>query len=406
MFRTRVAVCTVLIAGAVVAPARTLAQANIDWLGEQAGAHEIGTIREVWFDDARRETFVADAGGNRMLSVQVWYPAAVGGEPRSVYAPEIADYDDWSLENWGPGVARATRSYEAPAISTDRESWPVVIFSHGFGVPVFSSSYLTEYLATEGFIVVGIGHTGWDARMRYPNGRAIPELAPPPPDESLDNLPHVERYRASAADPYMLQRRDTALTDIEFVLDELARRKFAGSDGLYVRMDLSTIGALGYSMGGADVFEASLSESRIAAVVNLDGGLNGYTVLDSGTDRPALLIQAANAFGSVSSGPTDPGLEELANEVERSLWRMLRVSGGPWYLAMIDGAVHPSFSDAFLVSDSPDGVIDPGQAHRIVQSVTLEFFQRYLMGAATTPILDHASSFDGLRLITRSADAQ
>jgi predicted dienelactone hydrolase len=39
-------------------------------------------------------------------------------------------------------------------------SWPVIVFSHGFGGIRFQSYFLTERLATHGFIVIAPDHPG------------------------------------------------------------------------------------------------------------------------------------------------------------------------------------------------------------------------------------------------------
>jgi Platelet-activating factor acetylhydrolase, isoform II len=404
MFRGKVLLSFgILVAAACFDGSAAEARPEPTWLDQEYGPFDVGTTREIWTDESRLEPLTQSAADNRRLTIQIWYPARIADEERATYAPEIADYDEWSRKSFAPVAARTTAAHVGPELSNEQAQYPVVLYSHGFGVPSFSGTFLTEFLASQGFVVVGIGHTGWDARVHYPDGYSIPEIAVTPPTDTADDLSPVERYHRAANDAEQRQRRATALDDIGFVIDELEMIAASPSRRFFGRLDLSALGAIGFSSGGADYLEATLLERRLAAAVDLDGGFNGYSVIDKGTTVPVLLFQSSNSYGTVTSGPTHPGIEELASEVERNIWKMLRLSSGPWYRATIERATHPSFTDGFLIVPPPEGVIAPEQAHRIINAVTLEFLDRYLRGSVQTPILDYHEAIDGLRLITGAA---
>lgn len=86
-----------------------------------------------------RETVTLDDDRGGTLTVDVWYPAEVSGEP-AAYAPTVFT-----------GLAYVG----APRVEG---AFPLAAFSHGFGGIRFQSFFLTEWLASHGFVVVAPDH--------------------------------------------------------------------------------------------------------------------------------------------------------------------------------------------------------------------------------------------------------
>ncbi len=86
--------------------------------------------------------------GEYPLSVTLWYPAL---NPDG--APEEATYRSGLLAYQG----RALR--DAP-VDASGGPYPLVVFSHGLGAIRFQSLYLTEHLASRGFVVIAADHPG------------------------------------------------------------------------------------------------------------------------------------------------------------------------------------------------------------------------------------------------------
>ena len=95
---------------------------------------------------------------DRLLKVEVWYPAtlAPGQQQRVVYASAM------------PGVeARTTgpKGFDIPgkaardAAPVKNEHFPLVIVSHGYPGSRYFLTYLTENLASKGYVVAAIDHT-------------------------------------------------------------------------------------------------------------------------------------------------------------------------------------------------------------------------------------------------------
>lgn len=394
-----VAACLAVASHSALAqPARTPTDGR--WLGEERGAFATGTIEDVWIDERR---------DSRHLTIQIWYPAGISDDSQHVpYAERIGDYDQATRDTWGSASTWPTNSVRGAALSDELDRYPVVLYSHGFGDPSFTGTFQTEFLASHGFIVVSIGHTGTDGRLRFPDGyvfklpQQVLESEPPPPQDLIP----IKMYRLSGQRPVVQKRHATHLQDVSFVTDRLEEINETPNQRFYDRLDLSNVGGLGFSDGGALCIEATIDEPRIVAAANMDGGLNGWRVLTAGATRPILLVQASDNYPRVSNGKADAGMEEFFVEVERETWQMLRLSTDAWFKATISRTIHPYFSDAFLITPAPADLIDPRRAHLLVNRITLEFFDRYLKHETMSPLLDHKEMLEDLRLVTKLSGNQ
>ncbi len=397
--------CLVSLYSAVFCPP-SLAQPNGEWLGRERGPFPIGTVSEVWIDEGRDEFLTAATSDKRHLTIQIWYPASDAvGEPIALYAPALDSYDEETQQLWRPAASRRTNSRVDPAMSQRAPRYPVILYSHGFLMPAFSGTAQTEFLASHGYVVVGIGHTGWDARTQFSDGyRFDGGLPEDSEDSSNDGLTQIQLYRRSGQRPSLQAAYATGLRDIRFVIDRLEQLNEAADDRFYRRLELSSVGGLGFSIGGALYAQATLSDPRIAAAVNLDGGLNGLTVLTEGARKPVLQVMASDNFPTVTNGPANAEMEEFFVEVEREIWQMLRLTTNEWAKAKVFGTIHPHFSDAFLVTPAPAELAEPSKVHNTVNRLVLEFFNRHLRHDTATPILSHEQKLEGLALVTRPVE--
>lgn len=140
---------------------------------------------------------------NRPLTAEVWYPAAPETEQGGTYRAMLRDgKTEITL------TGRAARD-AAPATGT---RYPLIVISHGYPGNRFLMSHLGENLASKGFVTVSIDHTD-------------------------------STYADQAAFGSTLYNRPL---DQQFVLDQMARLE--GDLGALI--DTSTVGVIGYSMGG------------------------------------------------------------------------------------------------------------------------------------------------------------
>jgi predicted dienelactone hydrolase len=154
---------------------------------------------------------------DRQLTVEVWYPALIPDDATAVVIyEETLGRADNPAEPMVPFTfgGRALRDAEADASDA---AYPLIVVSHGFPGSRFMMTYLTENLASKGYVVVAIDHT-----------------------EST--------YRDTGAFHSTLLNRPL---DIRFVIDQMAALGAADSDSFLAGLvDAENTGLVGYSMGG------------------------------------------------------------------------------------------------------------------------------------------------------------
>lgn len=310
------------------APAAQAAPVTPDPVGGAVGAVELRLA------DDRPDPW--RPGVARSITVTVTYPAAPADGLRAPYL--------------GVPSAGVTRHAIANApVDRGAGDLPLVVFSPGYMMPRSTYSALTEDLASRGYAVVSVDHTG-DA------------LLTAEPDGGVTGLALQDSY----SDAGLKAAIDARSADIRFVVDE-AEAIAAGirtadadgrplPDGLADALDPARAGVVGHSMGGVAATEVLLDDPRIDAAVNLDGAMlygNGparITTADPG--RPLLSIVSSEHAASRE------GRERFWNaylSTPRTAWHREYA---------ISGTGHFGFSDAQAVVPQwvPDipGMSGPG----------------------------------------------
>ncbi|MFZ9888789.1 MAG: alpha/beta hydrolase family protein [Myxococcota bacterium] len=107
--------------------------------GVAPGPYSVGVVEEVLVSTVRRETLFGEEDVE--LKASAWYPAT------SIDGASPFCYDDIAP---GHGYAKPQAACESPR--------PVAIYSHGSGGVRWLSSYLTEHLASQGYVVAAPDH--------------------------------------------------------------------------------------------------------------------------------------------------------------------------------------------------------------------------------------------------------
>jgi dienelactone hydrolase len=285
------------------------------------GPHALGTVSLHLVDRARVDPWQESCPA-RELMVQLWYPArATHGHPPAPWMSPGAGTVFEQEQGIPSGVLLlpATHAHLAAPVDGGRCGRPVVLYSPGLHSDRSLGTVLIEELASQGYLVVAIDHTYDADQVEFPGGR-------------------VETFAITGDidDALIAKALAVRTADTRFVLDQLTaldaghntdaeRRPLPPS--LAGAFDLSRIGMLGHSLGGATAAAAIRADRRLRAGVNLDGSL--LPPVTAGTDRPFLL------FGSdPGPGPEDPS------------WDQFWASQYGWKreLALI-GSTHASFTD-------------------------------------------------------------
>lgn len=231
-----------------------------------------------------------DATYDRMLTVDVWYPAVIPADAgeRTVYEGTIGRADQ--------GTARpyeiAGRAFRDALPDADSAPYPLVVVSHGYPGSRYMMTYLTENLASKGYVVVAIDHT----ESTYADVNAFGST--------------------------LLNRA----TDQIFVVDEMARLN--GEEGaLNGMLDADNTALIGYSMGGygaLNVIGAGYGETLAGflgpAIAPRLAGADGYAA----DPRVKAAVLFAPWGGDLAAAGA-PGVslwsdEAFANIVVPTLW--------------------------------------------------------------------------------------
>jgi dienelactone hydrolase len=332
----------------------------------------------LWVDGARGEPFTKDPSDRRRLLVRIWYPAR--GDSASETAPYIRDANELSPQSdYRNALAlRTNAALDAPVVEA-LGRLPVVVYQPGGGEARFCGTFLTEQLASHGYVVISADHPGFSETVLFPDGRpfAADNLLPPPPKGGIrDTTLAVYEWLDKDVFP-------TWTADAAFTLDKIAELDAKPGQPFHGRLDLTRIAMVGWSFGGAAAAQLGADDSRIRAIVDYDGRLFG-DVWKRGTSRPVMLIR--HALEDKALQPEAEGVIRETAETTRARFRsFLEHSRSDWYDLEIAGSRHVHFSDYTLFptfSGDPND-IRPRRAHEIIVAYTLAFLDAYLQKRGT-----------------------
>lgn len=318
----------------------------------------------------------------RELMISVFYPAAhTGGQAfTNQFPPAVATAlgpqieQNFSLPaglvNW---AATKTHSVRDAVMAPGR--FPVVLYSPGAGDSRNWNVSQVENLASQGYVVVTIDHTG-EAPVQFPDGHVVGNAA------VLADF--AQAYKDGTTVAFFTKLMDARVADTELVLNRLTSLPHQLVRG----MDLNDIGMFGHSAGGFTAASAMYADPRIKAGVNLDGTLE-YTVEPDGTNLSPVaqhgLKQPFLLMGSSGHYASDIHIEPSW----ASFWQ--HQSGWKADVTLNDSQ-HQSLTDAEsllpqLAGEVPAttlsdniGTVDPKQAVAGDRALVDSFFAKFLKG--------------------------
>jgi len=220
------------------------------------GEYPVG-VRTLDFVNKDQVDILKSKGGvdplyDRPLKVEVWYPAVLANG-----AKEIVTYDQVMGQSNDPArpiipftfTGRASRD---AAPKTTAGAFPLVIVSHGYTGSRLIFTYLTENVASKGYVVVAIDHT--ESTFRDTGGFTSTLL-----NRAKDDL---------------------------FILNKIAELGKSGSKSfLSGLVDSDNTALIGYSMGGFGALNAAgagYSKSATTFFSNFSGGSKALDVRSAG----------------------------------------------------------------------------------------------------------------------------
>jgi dienelactone hydrolase len=315
-----------------------------------------------------------DSIKDRSINIQLWYPAKL--KDMDSYAAYIQDsrlskaFKDDLYLNLDTAVLNAwdtiqTYAYLKSEVVHSTKKHPLIILSHGFGMSKTNYTVLAIELASHGYIVAAIDHTGSGLTI-LPNGEPIGLV----PNSNGPDGKVVEFCQ-----------------DAKFVLDELLKtEKFKNI------IDQNSAGMLGHSLGGAAALNIGDFDSRFKATANLDGYLFGEA-MKIGVKTPFLsILQKPNfAQGSIPDSLKIQRKDEWTGIVDKSNIES--------HVVNIDGLMHFDFSDLpFIIPDSVriknGGTLPAVKEHLIISQLVISFFDFHLKDNKGKLVQNIVNNFD------------
>ena len=393
--RSRLAVCAsagcaILVLSISADAQQFLPNIPVAPFARPTGPYAVGSLDSLWVDERRSEIYTKDPSDKRKLPITVWYPAeAVAGAQLASYVRRPAEF--------GPNSQLAaltsvkTHAILGAPLAKAQRKYPVLVYSHGAGSPRFSGTFVTEELASHGYVVFAIDHPGLDQTVLFSDGTSF----------------HADTMRQPRADPNQdplvsaqqtLEFLNTVdfpvwIADSRFVLDQIealdkAPGPFKG------RLDLDHIGMFGWSFGGATALEMLRSDPRVKAAVNHDGRLFGGAASEP-IGRPFMMFHHGGDDTLAAPAAARPTTRAVM-EMNRAIDSVARARAtADWYDVTLARTNHGHFSDLPLfLSLFSDTTMLPGKrAHDIIDAYTLAFFDRYLKGQPSALLAGPAPSF-------------
>jgi len=210
------------------------------------GEYAVGVRTVEWVNNNQINILKAKDGVaplyNRPIKAEIWYPAVVPAGKKELTA--YTDVMGSAIDSTRPikPFSFPGRSLRDAAPQLSGAPFPLVIVSHGYPGSRVLLTYLTENLASKGYVVVAIDHT-----------------------EST----HADQAGFAST---LLNRA----TDILFVLNQVAAMGKPGSNHFLTGLaDANNTGLIGYSMGGYGVLNvagAGYSQKLAAFFSTVAGG--------------------------------------------------------------------------------------------------------------------------------------
>ena len=347
-------------------------------LPKPTGPYQVGTRIIYLRDTSRIEEKSPRPGMPRELIVQIWYPADLSNHSLATYQRR----SETTLGTSYRSVLLTNSRVDAP-VATKGGPFPILLFNHGWAGRRTQDTFLTEDLASHGYVVAAIDHTYNAGRVAMPDHRII--------DDAFGFDPINAEVRTAAQIKNVWNQELTKwVADEIFVLSELQGENLDKKSPWYGRFDTSRVGAFGHSFGGAASVQVCSTDPRFTAGLNMDGWTFGDFSHRLPNQSMMFMYETASRPNPKDLTPKDR-VARTESELDMVDMKQIDSSLRRWggYKLYIDGTSHMDFTDHSLILPWRNwrdrGHISPERIQTIVRAYVLDFFDKTLRGE--TPAL-------------------
>jgi len=380
------------------------AQSQTDTLPIPSGKYFVGVTYLNFIDANRIELFDNNQESKREITVKAWYPSDTESNHEPYFLKAEADFALKYLQF--PQIYKdlITNSSRDVPLSSRENKYPILIFSHGFGEHYSQNSILMEELASHGYIVFSISHHYECKFSSYPDGRFIyidmNSLRLQKIMQEMSNPKAMELYQKMFSanndgermqvfvetrkiiPTGLIESPKNWAEDISFFMDQL--EGINQDDKIFRgKLNLDRIGVFGMSLGGIASSEISLSDKRIKACVNIDGGIYG-AALEKEIQTPTMFLNSKRFLG----------YGKIFTSKSKTDCYSLSVKESDHY-NFSDYSIYPVPSISFLL-----GTIDGEKTIEIMNVIVLAFFNKYLKENKYINLIEQANKYPEIEIAT------
>lgn len=212
-------------------------------------------------------------------------------------------------------------------------------------------------------MVITVGATYDTAYTVFPNGEMVYQTKQVQEVPATDLAFHQQLVQIRVKDILLLLDTMTTWNEVDAYLKN--------------RMDLTKIGVVGHSLGGAAVFELAKIDTRIKAGVIMDGSLQLITH-EKQLTTPFLLMRQENSTYEQMTQVWNQEVAAAYSEGQQALYDTL---GGFKSFIKVNNADHLSFSDIpvlFKHEDREKSTVE--SVHQVINQLSIAFLDEFLKG--------------------------
>ena len=339
------------------------------------GPYKVGT-RIYELTDAARQELYSGKEEARRFQIQVWYPSEPS--PSDTHAPWMAN-----AHIFAPAIATyihmpsffldhlqlvRTPAYKESKVAPANESYPVILFSHGWNGFNAQNTGQAIQLASQGYVVIGVQHT-YGAVITVLNDGTIARNNP----SALPNEAPDDEYETAAR-----KLAQQWAGDLSYAMDFLEEQNNDLESPFYRSLDLSRLGVYGHSTGGGAAIQFCGTDSRCKALLGMDPFMRPVSVevLENGVTQPAFFMFSQR------------WADDLNSRNNLLFQKFISNAPGKFGVVSIEGTAHYDFSDLPLLSPLAPrlglkGPISSSRVTAIINDYLLSFFDATLKGVPT-----------------------
>lgn len=379
-------------------------QGQTEELPKPTGKHLIGITYLSFVDNDRKELFDNDHKSNREITVKAWYPSDTAFIQEPYLLKTEAEFAMKYLQFPEIFKVLKTNSSRDVPLSSKENTYPILIFSHGFGEHYSQNSILMEELASHGYIVFSISHHYECKFSSYPDGRFISidmnSLRLQKIMEEMSNPKAIELYQKMFSanndeermqvfvetrkilPTSLIESPKNWAEDISFFMDQL--EGINQKDKIFrEKLNLDRIGVFGMSLGGIASNEISISDKRIKACVNIDGGFYG-AASEKEIQTPTMFLNSKRFLG----------YGKIFTSKSKTDCYSLSIKESDHY-NFSDYSIYPIPAISFFL-----GTISGEKTIEIMNVIVLAFFNKYLKENKNINLIEQANKYPEIEITT------